>query len=1274
MNEIINKNDGTIIKWTKTPDNNYFCLLYNDNKNNYSFTPTTNLNCKLFMIGGGGAGGYYFGGGGGAGAAYYNENFLFKQGITYNFSIGMGGKSDITDFKSLFTQGLLLNIYNNVNIDFNKISFTLDDYSSLNINNTGLIQNFIVNDYDTTISINNSIWNNNTFYIWSGYIIPTTNDEYIKISITTHINTAIWIDNYIYTNENALILNTNNNYLNDVKIIKVDPKRYYNIKIIAYCNNNSINNNFNILFSNNCALYNFNKENEQYSYIKSTDTTLNYNDPSLDNPITTLICSGGGNGGCGFANYNNNLDGGCGGGSGINKKNGKSIVDNKVYLGTDGAIGTFCGGGGGISSTGKDNQGGDGRVLDWFDNKLIFGCGGNGGNLKDIRNKGYGCGGNGGDCCYYSKDIINNNGKNGCVIIFINAINNTMSKTIEGFSNNNNSYDYVSDFESRLNISKVYIGSCRTITNVISNYGSKTFYGFYNGGGSSTSFYDKTKPANDISYTYAGYVKETIENAGTPFSYPQFTQSSGSGATAVAANGTKGSIVTTTYPIIDGIDIFFKYFKYNPIYIYDLLCFHKFLIGLYKVLHKQITSDPYNKTIYEGLTITFTDSTTSSSTSFSTTNNTNNINLHNIFNIDYDVFDMSSISDSIISTKYISISDTDINDVRQKLKNHSVILNKFYGSSTTTGNNSSNSLKLSSENFNFNYNDNSDFANKSPPLPYYYIINNNDANNVVKSLSYIKDYLENDFNNIGAASSKIRTKDFIKDIVYTATNNNAINKTTIDTTLIYLRSLSSSSNKTKHETEMQLLYVSVLNDVLEPNNMSSICGKLYFYCHLFNLIIINTNLQYGLYRLLFSTLSTRPYITDNANSRAVYYFSPIGDLASQVSSAGSSRDVSNYTDEITYSKEMITKIYKLFQGFSSRYVNSDIHEIGIINNDLSKNVIEKQLKLNKIIKKYNDELQLYNTTLSIYKAIIVLAILLLIVIIYIFTYDPNTLNQNTKISIFIILALILMAISIYFILNNNIIYESFSSSQSYIYSYGTDYTNDVIAYTGSAGSYAAAIVGADYSTKGNIANNFNIYDNYQGYITNYVYLLNLISDFEDSSSQPRAAPQYLSRTIDFTEYNSRCNTLYEYLRLYIASTYNFINNSKATINDTKDIILYKDKRQKFYDNRYEFYYNSIEALKNNKYIYYYLAILYALCVILLLFSLIAILIFGNSTENIIITSIIAFLIVLIIIYYIYFKLHQRTRLKVNKNYWAYNNPSKKTFEDSENTNTKTNKI
>ena len=111
-NHIIRKEDGTIMKWNKS--NNYtFCLLYNDNKQKYNFTPTQDLKCSVFMIGGGGAGGYYFGGGGGAGAAYMNDYFIFKKNTSYSFEIGIGGKCDINNVNKLFQSGLSLKIYNN---------------------------------------------------------------------------------------------------------------------------------------------------------------------------------------------------------------------------------------------------------------------------------------------------------------------------------------------------------------------------------------------------------------------------------------------------------------------------------------------------------------------------------------------------------------------------------------------------------------------------------------------------------------------------------------------------------------------------------------------------------------------------------------------------------------------------------------------------------------------------------------------------------------------------------------------------------------------------------------------------------------------------------------------------------------------------------------------------------------------------------------------------------------------------------------------------------
>jgi hypothetical protein len=404
----ITKEDGTHITWTASNNNNYFCLLYSDNKQKFKFTPNENLNCQLFMIGGGGAGGYFFGGGGGAGASYINNNYTFKKNKTYTFEIGNGGMCDIADINKLFKSGLTLNIYNNTNINLLNLNFTNDDYSSLGIHTSGMMQSFNINN----ITIPSSIFHNNTTYIWDGYI-KTNSTGYFNVNINSKIKTIIWVDKFIYNNANALIEGNN---ITDVKIIQLESNRFYNIKIIAYNDDNN-SNNFNISFEG-CQLFNFDKNEEKYVYIPATDTSLTYRND--DNTFETLICKGGGNGGCGFFNKNTNLDGGCGGGSGINKIKGSSII-GAIYNGYDGAVGDYCGGGGGIMSAGKNNMGGDGKIINWFNETLIFGAGGNAAKLSETRNLGYGCGGNGGECCYYSKLLINNNGNNGCILIYVRS-------------------------------------------------------------------------------------------------------------------------------------------------------------------------------------------------------------------------------------------------------------------------------------------------------------------------------------------------------------------------------------------------------------------------------------------------------------------------------------------------------------------------------------------------------------------------------------------------------------------------------------------------------------------------------------------------------------------------------------------------------------------------------------------------------------------------------------------------------------------------------------
>jgi hypothetical protein len=404
---IIRKEDGTIINWNKTKNNGYFCLLHNDNKQKYSFTPVQNLKCQLFMIGGGGAGGYFFGGGGGAGAAYINNNYVFEKNKSYSFEIGTGGKCDIDNLNNLFKSGLNLKVFNNTTPKLNNISFTNDDYASIGITQTGIVQSFIVNN----INIPATIFNNNTTYIWDGYVKP--NDSgFIKININSKIKTIVWVDKYVFDTSSALV---DSNNISDVKVIQLDANKFYNIKIIAY-NFDTSNANFNINFEN-CKLYNFDKTNEIYNYTPATDTNLIYR--NADNTAYIIKCKGGGSGGCGLYNQNTNLDGGCGGGSGINKKNGKSVIEPS-FNGNDGAIGTYCGGGGGIMSPGNNDKGGQGKIIEWFKDDLIFGAGGNAATFKETRNLGYGCGGNGAECCYFSKLLINNDGNNGCILIYVN--------------------------------------------------------------------------------------------------------------------------------------------------------------------------------------------------------------------------------------------------------------------------------------------------------------------------------------------------------------------------------------------------------------------------------------------------------------------------------------------------------------------------------------------------------------------------------------------------------------------------------------------------------------------------------------------------------------------------------------------------------------------------------------------------------------------------------------------------------------------------------------
>ena len=949
----ITKDDGTDIKWTIAKNNNPFCLLYNDSKQKFKFTPTENLNCELFMIGGGGAGGYFFGGGGGAGASYINNNYTFKKNKTYTFEIGTGGMCDIADINKLFKSGLILNIYNNTNTNLLNVNFTNDDYSSLGIQNSGLIQSFNVNN----ITIPSSIFHNNTTYIWDGYI-KTNSTGYFNISINSKINTIIWIDKFVFNNSNALIEGNN---INDVKIIQLESNRFYNIKIIAY-NDTNTSNNFNITFEG-CQFFNFDKTEEKYIYEPATDTVLTYRND--DNTFETIRCKGGGNGGCGYFNKNTNLDGGCGGGSGINKVKGTSII-GAIYNGYDGAVGDYCGGGGGIMSSGKNNIGGDGKIINWFNENLIFGAGGNAANLSETRNLGYGCGGNGGECCYYSKLLINNNGNNGCILIYVKSSGNS-ARIIEGFADKSTNMlpdDSISKklIENSFKISK-YIDMATNAQNR---------YLFFNQG--------------DDNMVYLNLVKN----------------------------------ITNTNVIIGGNNYNYYDNLNNQTFIYDMLVISKLYAIVYRLYWYK-----FNNT-FNGDTIkwkNFCESaklyiyTASSGTDKTKINNEYEVFIANLFNI-------TNLNLSGITNK------SQYNDV-------------LY---TATADATNGSPAISSSLITA-YKE-KEYKIEELNVPFYHNIT--DTGSVISCLSSFmtNEILNNAYYNISLLPTPASAVADITDITaltLPTTFTPATSKWTKEgTTTIKILDASSfitraslntaytnfktyipntNANYDNYLYNRIAIYLEAFNTILNTDS-TIMLTTLKYYMHYYNLVVYNISIQYGLTKMQNERITLNPsgsavarcYTTNSEGLDTVDSSSSIcSSTAYTISSLTSSSAVANTIDAdlliLTGNLNKITE--KLIStGNSVKILTDKITRTTTENHTTSEIFYNNQQDLNKIINEYNGELENYNNISFYYKLVVAFAILLTIIILFIFS--ANSIDNNSKISVYvIIIIMIIIAFIIY---------------------------------------------------------------------------------------------------------------------------------------------------------------------------------------------------------------------------------------------------------------------
>lgn len=1236
----ITKEDGSEIKWSTSRNNNLFCLLYNDDKQKFKFTPTEDLNCELFMIGGGGAGGYFFGGGGGAGAAYINNNYTFKKNKTYTFDVGTGGMCDIADINKLFKSGLNLNIYNNTNVNLTNVNFAYDDYSSLGVENSGIMQSFNVNN----ISIPSSIFNKNTTYIWDGYI-KTDKTGYYNITINSKLKTMIWVDKFVFNNANALIEGNN---LNDVKIVQLESNRYYNIKIIAY-NENSTSNNFSVSFEG-CQFFNFDKTEEKYVYIPASDSVLTYRND--DNTFETITCKGGGNGGCGFYNKNANLDGGCGGGSGINKIKGTSII-GPIYNGTDGAVGDYCGGGGGIISAGVNNIGGNGKIINWFNETLIFGAGGNAANLNETRNLGYGCGGNGGECCYYSKLLINNNGNNGCILIYVNSspvsIPSTVAPSKEGFANKNRIM--LSDASIASKLIKESFAIPDDTYDVAGNPARNTFF-------------NKDMPYNKI------LTKINGNSANTNFIY------------------TKSDEVN------------------NQTFIYDMLVISKLYAIIYRLYWYEFNIN-YNgniskwKVFCDNARIKFTSNTTN------TTNATNidgyDITIANLFNITNLQLTTSSRDLSTYNTSLYTQTES-VLPGSPAIK--ADIINQYEKLNSSDTKNTDNLCKVP---IYHNIANNGGIFNNLNNFYTNEILNNLYNKMNITTISSSSGIVETTKSPTSAGGSTIATAGMIT-INANSTNgyiNSSILQECYNALTITGNNLSDLNN---YKYQRALIYLEALNIILNTDS-TIILSTLKYHMHYYNLVVYNASILYGLVKIhndrylipsatelpvatanncyTYDLAATNTYTAEaNTGTTIVNLVTPAGaggaervgnDKYTATITAGvlislalisvSADDsyptsvptqiraftgqdnlvitthatltvtkVSNkitaisigsggtgyqpttciagkssgklYTidpvatntvvdstltlisDDITYITSNITTISSLLKSpndFTS--TTSNIIKTSTHNENTSQNFYKNQLDLNETINEYNGELENFNNISFYYKLIIAFAILLILIILFIFA--TNNIDKNSKISIYvIIIIMIIIAIVVYN--QKSDIKENFTTI------------------------YEPAKTLTVKTFSGTMITNANV-NNYK--LATDKYITNL--------------------TLSLTN-NNIANNLGNSLT-YIQKL-SVIKNEKAEIYKIKKINLM----------------NSIEILKKNSNFYYNIILLIAISIIILNIGLILFLISPTMIIQIIIVCFIPFII---LVYYISYNIQKSTRLAENKNYWSNYNPSSTTLSD-----------
>ena len=718
-------------------------------------------------------------------------------------------------------------------------------------------------------------------------------------------------------------------------------------------------------------LFNFNKNGEVYNYTPATDTNIIYR--TEDEKSFIIKSKGGGNGGCGYYNRNSNLDGGCGGGSGIDKKNGKAIIDPS-FNGNDGAVGTYCGGGGGIISAGNNNYGGKGKIIDWFNDNLVFGAGGNGAGTKEDRKLGYGSGGNGAECCQFSKLNIDNDGNNGCVLIYLKPV------ITEKFTDSGRTTTYYDD------------------NSIINKLLSESFSLFNNTDANSIAGnIDRKMYFTSIGQTFANLCyNDDITLPATP---PPLS--------LVGGDNNMNN------------------------FIYDMLVASKLFAVIYRLYYHQfkVTNlaniNTFN-TFLSSAKIKFTSDSSQTDITNSTT-----VNINKLFDIEN-----LKLSDNITDYKtnvycasaYLNMDSNAYNKTLEDIGNNIEV--PFYHYSS---NNSNYSIPGLSNWYAENYSTaNKIFVNKINPI----VTGNSDSisittysnSNCASPLTSFAS-LAVDIDPLCSASSAViiplnntttstyLTKDRLKEI-YT------LNKSLLN---------GSIADKDNYSKQRILFHLENFNIILNTD-ANIMLSTLKYYMYYYNAVVYNVILQYDLFKLQQLRITnfkggiqtaynrsgenghlyTDSGKYDTSGNPPVYGYNINPNLATDNGAPKTYFDNTN-TDIAKFGSNLINTYTSI--NASTKYIemvkkiNSNTSDINSISSEFDK----YQTNYNKVVNIYNNDLDNYKTINNYYRAVIVIAIVIIVIAIFIFSI-PN-IDGNAQTGILLITSVIMIIFYAFYLVN-----------------------------------------------------------------------------------------------------------------------------------------------------------------------------------------------------------------------------------------------------------------